>query len=142
MEKENFNKMNKLKSEKGFTMQDLIVAILIFTIFTGIICTTMYKVYELNVRVSLTSQMTMYAVQILEDIDKISYEEAQTKTAEQYKEQFSIPAGFKVDLKFSNYKEGEENIQDVIKIVNLSISYDYLDSTENINIQKLKIKEM
>ena len=123
-------------------MQDLIVAILIFTIFTGIICTTMYKVYELNVRVSLTSQMTMYAVQILEDIDKISYEEAQTKTAEQYKEQFSIPAGFKVDLKFSNYKEGEENIQDVIKIVNLSISYDYLDSKENINIQKLKIKEM
>ena len=142
MEKGNFNKMNKLKSEKGFTMQDLIVAILIFTIFTGIICTTMYKVYELNVRVSLTAQMTMYAVQILEDIDKISYEEAQTKTAEQYKEQFSIPAGFKVDLKFSNYKDGEENIQDVIKIVNLSISYDYLDSTENINIQKLKIKEM
>ena len=142
MEKGNFKKMNKLKSEKGFTMQDLIAAILIFTIFTGIICTTMYKVYELNVRVSLTSQMTMYAVQILEDIDKISYEEAQTKTAEQYKEQFSIPAGFKVDLKFSNYKEGEENIQDVIKIVNLCISYDYLDSTENINIQKLKIKEM
>lgn len=142
MEKNNLKKMNKLKSEKGFTMQDLIAAILIFTIFTGIICTTMYKVYELNVRVSLTSQMTMYAVQILEDIDKISYEEAQTKTAEQYKEQFSIPAGFKVDLKFSNYKEGEENIQDVIKIVNLSISYDYLDSTENINIQKLKIKEM
>ena len=142
MKKNSFKKINKFKSEKGFTMMDLVTALIIFTLFTGLICTIMYKVYELNTRVNLSSQMEVYAVQILEDIDKISYEEAQTKTGEQYKEQFSIPNGFDVKLQFSDYREGESNVEDVIKIVNLSISIDFLGRTENFNVQRLKIKEI
>ena len=37
---------NLIKSNKGFTMQDLIIATLIITIFVGLIGTLMYSVYN------------------------------------------------------------------------------------------------
>lgn len=137
-----FNLKEKIKTEKGFTLQDLVIACLIITLFVGIIGTLMYLVYKTNIKADLTSQMCVYAVQILEDIDKISYEEAQTMTGSAYKEKFSIPSGFNVQLEFSNYGEGVENIQDVMKIVNLRISYTILGEEEEFTVQRLKIKEL
>ena len=133
---------SKIKSENGFTMQDLLVACLIFTLFAGLIGTLMYQVYETNIRANLTSQMCIYAVQILEDIDKISYEDAQTKTGEDYKSQFSIPGGFDVELQLTDYAEDQENIEDVIKIVDLKISYTLAGKTEEFSVRRLKIKEL
>ena len=131
-----------LKSQKGFTLQDLVIACLIFTAFVGIIGTLMYSVYQNSLRADLSSQMTVYAVKILEDIDKISYEDAQLMTGDQYKAKFSIPAGFDVDLQLTDYGEGVTYIEDVMKIVNLKISYTIAGETEEITIKRLKIKEM
>lgn len=138
--KEKFNL--KIKSEKGFTMQDLLIACFIFVLFAGLIGSLMYQVFELNIRADLTSQMSIYAVQILEDLDKISYEEAQAKTGADYKAQFSIPAGFNVDLQLTDYGEGIEGIQDVMKIVNLKISYTLGGDTEEFSVRRLKMKEI
>lgn len=131
-----------LKSNKGFTMQDLIIGCFIFVLFTGIIATLMYSVYEINMRSNLTAQMAVYAVKILEDIDKISYEDAQTVSGNYYKTKFSIPAGFNVDLNLTDYGEGMPNIEDVIKIVNLKISYTFAGKTEQFTVKRLKIKEI
>ena len=132
---------NKFKSENGFTMQDLIIAFFIFIAFVGIIATLMYNVYYANVRADLTAQMAVYAVQILEDMDKISYEDAQQMTGLYYKQKFSIPAGFNVDLQISDYGEDSE-LQDVIKIIDLKISYTIGGSTEDFTVKRLKIKEI
>ena len=78
------------------------------------------------------------AVEILEDIDKVSYEEAQTKTGEYYRGLFSIPEGFDISLEFNDYEDGEE---DLIKIVNLRIAYTLQGETNEYEVQKLKIKE-
>ena len=118
-----FGLSKKLKTEKGFTLQDLVIACLIITLFVGTIGSLMFLVYKTNIKADLTSQMCLYAVQILEDIDKISYEEAQTMTGSVYKEKFSIPDGFNVQLDFLNYGEGVENIQDVMKIVNILFNF-------------------
>lgn len=134
------NLKNKLKSNKGFTMQDLIMACLIITLFVGIIATTMFSVFKVNAKLDLSSQMTIYAVQILEDIDKISYEEVQTKTGYDYKEQFSIPDGFDVILNVSDY--GGEGVEDVIKIVDLTVSYTFQGETDKFTVKRLKIKEI
>ena len=141
MKKNNLVKIN-IKSQKAFTMQDLIVALFIIILFVGIIGTTMYAALKNNANNSLTLQMTLYSVQILEDIDRISYEEAITKTGEDYKKQFDIPKDYTVDLTFSDYGEDLTNIQDVIKIVNLNISYNFLGDNINYTIHKLKIKEL
>ena len=129
----------KIKSENGFTMQDLLAGCLILTIFVGTIAGLMTYVYKTNVQTRLMAQMASYAVEILEDIDKISYEDAQDKDGNYYKEKFSIPAGFNVDLQFSDYGE---NLEDVIKIVNLKVSYTFNNDTTEYKIQRLKIKEM
>lgn len=133
---------NLIKSNKGFTMQDLIIATLIITIFVGLISTLMYSVYNINIRTDLTSQMATYAVQILEDIDKIAYEEVNSDLANTYKSQFNIPAGFDVNIEVTNYGDGTQNIEDVIKIVNLTISYELRGDTEQFSVQRLKIKEI
>lgn len=130
-----------LKSENGFTMQDLLIACFIFVAFVGIIGSLMYSVYNLSIKSNLTSQMTFYAVQILEDIDKLSYEDAQEMTGDKYKLQFAIPDGFNVDLQLTDYGEGKEYIKDVIKIVNLKISYTISGETEQFAVKRLKIKE-
>ena len=132
----------KLKSQKGFTMQDLIIACLILTLFVGLIGTLMYNSYYNNLRAELSANMTIYAVKILEDIDKISYEDVQTKTGTDYKEQFNIPAGYSIELSISNYGEAVGNVEDVIKIIKLKISYTFQGETEDFVVQKLKIKEV
>ncbi len=133
---------NLIKSNKGFTMQDLVIATLIITLFVGLISSLMYAVYNLNIRTNLSSQMATYAVQILEDIDKISYDEVSSDLAETYKSKFSIPAGFDVNIEVSNYGEGIENVQDIIKVVNLTISYELTNDTQQFSVQRLKIKEI
>ena len=133
---------NLIKSNKGFTMQDSIIATLIITIFVGLISTLMYSVYNINIRTDLTSQMATYAVQILEDIDKIAYEEVNSDLANTYKSQLNIPAGFDVNIEVTNYVDGTQNIEDVIKIVNLTISYELRGDTEQFSVQRLKIKEI
>ena len=83
----------------------------------------------------------MYSVQILEDIDKISYEEVTSDLSNSYNNKFSIPKGFKIDINVSNYLEETTNDQDLIKIVKLNISYDYLGEKEEFKVTRLKIKE-
>ena len=100
MKKVKLVKLN-IKSEKAFTMQDLVIALVIIMLFVGIIGSTMYLAFKNNAKTNLTSQMTFYAVQIIEDIDKISYEEAITKTGNDYKSQFQIPDGYMVEVSFS-----------------------------------------
>lgn len=131
-----------IKSDKGFTMEDLTIALLIITLFVGIISTMMYKVYKVNLKADLTSQMVMYAVEILEDIDKIAYEEVKPELADIYNSKFSIPQGYTIDIQVSNYGEGISNVKDLIKIVKLNISYTFSGEKEEFTVTRLKIKEI
>ncbi len=133
---------SKINSNKGFTIQDLLVACFIIIIFVGTISSLMYTVYKTNIKARLMSQMTVYAVKILENIDKISYEEVQTKTADEYKDEFSIPDEFNVQIQISNYTENSNSINDVIKVVNLKLSYTFVNETEEFVVTRLKIKEI
>ena len=140
--KKNINNKLNIKSEKGFTIQDLIIALFLLSLFVTFLSSMMYSVYLTNAKTNLTSQMATYAVQILEDIDKISYEEVNSDLAQKYHAKFNIPEEYNIDLQVSNYGEGVANIQDVMKIVNLTISYTMQDETEQFSTQRLKIKEM
>lgn len=136
------NKKFNLKSENGFTMQDLMIAAFVIVLFVGLISSMMYSVYKTNIRADLTARMSTYAIQILEDIDKIAYEEVNSNLSSKYIEQFEIPSGFNVNIEVSNYGEGLQNIEDVMKIVKLTISYELQGETEEFVVQRLKIKEI
>ena len=135
------NKKFNIKSENGFTMQDLMIAAFLIIIFVSFISTIMYTVVKANIKTDLTAQMTTYAVQILEDIDKIVYEEVTPELTNNYYDKFSIPGGFKINIEVSNYGE-EEGLEDIMKVVKLGISYTFDDETEEFNVTRLKIKEL
>jgi len=130
-----------IKSNSGFTMTDLVIALSIFTIFTGIIGTIMYSSFKLNLQTKMSGVAANYAIQILEDIDKISYEEVTNGMENKYINKFSIPDGFKLTIEVSKYNNGNSK-QDLIKKVKLTITYNLSGSTESFVVQRLKIKEV
>ena len=135
--------MKKLnfKSEAGFTMTDLIAALIIFSIFTGIIGTLMYASFKTNLQTKMAGTAGNYAIQILEDIDKITYDEVKNGMENSYKSKFSIPSGFDLNIDVSNYNEGTDK-EDIIKKVKLTITYNFAGDSEQLVINKLKIKEI
>lgn len=139
------NKPKRIKlnmaSNKGFTMADVVIALIIFSIFTGTIGSFMYSSYKMNLQTKMTGAATNYAMQILEDIDKIAYEEVTNGMETKYIEKYAIPSGFTLSIDVSNYKEGDD-VEDVIKKVRLTISYELAKDGRNIVIERMKIKEM
>jgi len=140
MKREQRSKIN-LKSNSGVTMTDLIIALAIFVTFAGIIGTLFYSAFKVNLEMKLSGASVNYAMQILEDIDKIAYEEVQNGMEDKYRAQFSIPEAFKLFIEVSNYNEGN-NKEDFIKKVKLTIIYEFSERTENIVINRLKVKEI
>ena len=129
------------KSNSGFTMTDLVTALIIFSIFTGIIGTLMYNSFKTNLQVKMAGTAANYAIQILEDIDKISYDKVINGMESSYKSKFSSPNGFDLSIEVSNYNEGTDK-EDLIKKVKLTITYSLAENSENLVIERLKVKEI
>ena len=131
----------KIKSNSGFTMADLVAALTILALFTTIIGTLMYSSFKSNLQVKMSGASIYYAMQILEDIDKIPYEDVKNGMENNYISKFSIPSGFTINIDVSNYNEGNSK-EDLIKKVKLTISHTFYENAESIVINKLKVKEL
>ena len=130
-----------IKSNSGFTMTDLVVALIIFLIFSGLVVTAFYSSYVVNSKTKITASATNYSIQILEDIDKITYDEVQNGMDNTYRQKFSIPDGYSLKMKVTNYNEGNDK-EDLIKNVELTIEYKIAGDNEKIVINKIKVKEL
>lgn len=130
-----------LKSESGFTMTDLVVALIIFSMLAGLVGTFLYSSYKSQLKTKLEGDASYYAIQILEDIDKISYNDVTNGMESNYKSKFSIPSGYNLKLEVTNYNEGTNKF-DLIKNVKLTIEYGNNSETESIIINKIKVKEV
>lgn len=130
-----------IKSNSGFTITDLVVALIIFLIFSGLVVTAFYSSYVVNSKTKITASATNYSIQILEDIDKITYDEVQNGMENTYRQKFSIPDGYSLKMKVTNYNEGN-NKEDLIKNVELTIEYKIAGDNEKIVINKIKVKEL
>lgn len=130
-----------IKSNSGFTMTDLVVALIIFLIFSGLVVTAFYSSYVVNSKTKITASATNYSIQILEDIDKITYDEVQNGMENTYRQKFSIPDGYSLKMKVTNYNEGNDK-EYLIKNVELTIEYKIAGDNEKIVINKIKVKEL
>lgn len=128
--------LNKLKSNKAFTMQDLIVAFTILLLFTTVICGVVVAIYRLQAETKLNSLATLYAIQIMENIQKISYDEVQNGDLRNWRADYDIPDRMSLNLEVEPYGE-----DDIIKNVKLTISYEFSGKTETITLEEFKAKE-
>lgn len=130
-----------LNSNKGFTIQDLIIAISIFVLFSTLIGTLFVSIYKIQVKSQVQEIITLYAVQILEYIDKISYDDVNEQLATNVKKIFKIPSSLNITINIENYEKNEQ--ETYIKKVRVNIEHNKPNSEhENIAIVKLKIKEI
>ena len=129
------------KSEKGFTIQDLIAAMIVLGLFVGIIGTLYVSIYKVQLDTKVDSIATLYAVQIMERVDKLGYEEFTNSTIDQVlanmRNDFSIPDSYHISFEVIPYQS-----DDLIKTVKMTINYEFAGKERTIIIQRLKVKEV
>ena len=101
----------------------------------------MYSSVKVNVQTKMAGAAANYAIQILEDIDKMSYEGVTNGMEDYYRTKLLLPTGFDLLIEVSNYNDGTDK-EDLINIVQLTISYKIANSSEKLRIEKLKVKEL
>lgn len=137
--------MKKIKSNKGIALTDVAIALIIITIFVGSITAAFYRVYY-NVMMSRADALAVnYAVNIAEKIDEISYEEVSTENVNDIissvQEKVVVPEGYNAEITVENLIDIDATKKDIIKKVQIKVSYEYLEELKSYTIKKLKIKE-
>ncbi len=128
--------LNKLKSNKGFTMEDVIVAMVVLALFTSTIGGAMALIYRIQSETRITAATVSYAIKILENIDKIGYDEVTNGMEAKYKEMYSIPNGIDLKIEVDTYTP-----DDTVKRIKLIISYEFSGKTQELLMRKFKAKE-
>lgn len=129
--------IQKLKSNKGFTMQDVIIGMVILTVFAGTIAGSYLAIYKIQAQTQMTAVASLYGIQILENIDRIAYEDVKNGMEDTYKQAYDISD--KMDLKIEVSPYGTE---DTLKMIRLTLTYEIAGNTEELVLEKLKVKEI
>lgn len=127
----------KLQSNQGFTMQDLIIAIMIITIFAGLIGSIYVTIVTIQSETKLDTAVTFYAIQILEYLDEIAYDNVVNGMESTLRSRFSIPNRMLLDLDVAPH----ENSQDSLKKITLTISYTFRGENHQLVMENVKVKE-
>ena len=129
--------IENLKSNKGFTIQDAGIAIIILLLFAGVIGGSYITIYQVQSETKLSAVTNIYAIQILENLDKISYEEVVNGMEEKYRTEYGIPNTMGLKLEVNSYDQA-----DTVKKIRLTMNYDLSNQSQELVLEKLKVKEL
>lgn len=135
------NNIRNLKSNKGFTMQDLVIAITVFMLFAGIVGTLLVNTFKVQADSQVDEVAVLYVVQVAEYIDKISFDEVESGIGDSISKKFNIPAKMTLTINVEDYKPTAET-GEYVKEVDINLEYNFDNDSRNIRVQKLKIKEL
>lgn len=141
----NYIKKNRYKREEGVTIIDLVIAIIIMSVFVGVITSLMTGIYKQSLEVQISSNAMSYATIILEKIDEKSFEEVQNPNfVENLKAsgEVTIPEEYTIKLNVENPDNVSEEVSDVIKKATVTVNYKIRNEEKSISISKLKVKEI
>lgn len=135
-----------LKSNKGISMVDVIIAISILVMFAGVIGTLFCQIITESNSVRLNSVAVYYCVKVAEYVDEISYDDVDNNLLDNIEndKNFVIPNGVNIEVDVENYAGENSDKQDIMKVVNIrvEINPNGLEESENFEFKKLKIKEI
>lgn len=145
-----------LKEKKGIVLSDAIIAILIMLLFVGIITSLMISIFLESTEIKMNSQHIDYATEIFEYVEKISYEEVTQENLINYInnknldyvsagttiETLNTPYKIAIEVKKYNETEGNEDKEDLLKIVTLTIENNLLEKQYTSTISRLKKANM
>ena len=122
-------------SEKGFTGADIVISVIIFILFAGVIASLMYMSYKNSISIQKGAYAGAIATVILEKTDEKPYEEINNNFLNSNQSEIDIPEGYNVTY------ESSELYYNLIKQVKVTVTYSLEGQNQSIIISKLKIKE-
>ena len=133
----------KIIRNKGFTMADVVISIVIIIIFVGIITTLFYNFYLSTSAKNRNAIALNCIIDVIEQAKMLNYDELeQTKIEEllgTLKSNKTIPNGYEVNAELQKYNEldGNTDKKDLIKILKVNVQYLVGQKTEKIEISTL-----
>jgi len=151
-----------LKGQKGFAASDALIAILIITLFSGLIATISYNIYLSSSSVKRMSKATNYLIDVFEYIDKIDYDETTKDNLSTYfnnkyyvgeKSEVKMLSGsesmedintpFKAEINIVKYNETEGNTDklDLVQQITMTVKYKLGNKDQEITMTRNKTIE-
>lgn len=136
----------KIKQNKGFTTQDVVISIIIIVIFVSIITTLFYNFYISTSAKNRNAIALNCIIDVIEQAKMLNYDELDQTKIEELLETLTsnktIPNGYEVNVELQKYNEiaGNEDKKDLIKILKVKVQYLVGQKTEKIEISTLITK--
>ena len=136
--------LKKCKQNKAVMGVDIVVSIVVLSLFAGIIAGMFAELFIQNVSIRMDAIAVNYAATILEDTDRLSYAEVTTENMMKNVEEgrYYMADNYTANIEVTNYSDMDSSKEDIIKIVKVTISYTLRNQEYSYTVQKLKIKEM
>lgn len=150
----------KIKNNKGLTGVDVTIAVIILTIFVSLIANMFYNVSQIGNAVNRKSEATYVAVQIIEAMKHVNYDDLPTGLTEDTtainleklnelltdENKIVLKNGYSVDIKVENYKKikGEtvgEELEDILKRVTVTVKYNEKAKEQTVELTTVVVKE-
>ena len=135
-------KKQYLKGNKGVTITDIVVAMIILSLFVGLIGNLYYQIALQNSIVQSNAVAAYYVVKIAEDIDKMPYESVTNELSNTVKQTYELPDGINIMITVEKYSEIDPTKEDIVKTVSIRAEYECFEQTRVYEVKKLKIKEI
>lgn len=132
---------NNLRNNRGVTGTDIVLSIIVISIFTGFIANLMYNAYLQEIEVQKAAIADANATIILEKVDEKAYEDIPLSNTNQFitnmvsSDEIFIDQGYTINL------SAQEVRPNLLKKVVLTISYKVNNVDKQLVITKVKVKE-
>ena len=135
-------KKEKIISEKGFTLAELMVAIVILAIFISVISTIFVNIYLNGTASKRSSIATGYMTQIAEMVDKLYYQDVTEDRLYEEIDEMNILNGYDIEIEVISTKDEDPSKKDLVKTVNIEIIYLVGRNEKTVRAEKIKVKEV
>lgn len=122
-------------NEKGYTGVDISIAIVIIFIFVSVISVIMYNFNSGSREVELKSEATSIAIDEIENIKMQDFNDV-VDTDEQ-----EIKQGFYRNIQVTDYAQGTDKVEGLVKNVKVTISYKYKNKEQKVELSTIVSKE-
>ena len=126
-----------LYNNKWITGIDLTLSVIVLTTFVGIIIGLMVNNYRTSLEIQKSANAMSYATMILEKVDEKSYEKVTDDFLSTISGEISMDSDYDISFNVSQLDDS-----DYVKKVTIKVSYVVNNQRKDINISKLKIKEI
>ena len=135
--------MKKLKKQNGFTGADVLIAIAIITLFTGLVTSIAYNIYLATSSTQRMSQANAYISDVFAQVDKLYYDDVTTNGLTTY---FSgkSKTGYTVTITVEKYSDIDPSKYplDLIKKVTMDVNYKVGNKDQKLEMTRIKQREV